>query len=508
MSKLEKDKYLSSRGYIFRKHKLTPRREAQIRKDLTVSPFVDKRYAFGNQAKFKVFLENQNKFYLPRFYALEKFGDPDEDYLKERGASLSESAKFVKTLRPQQVPIVNNIMDKLQNRGGVILNAACASGKTCMSIKIIELIGKRALVIVHKEFLLNQWIERIQEFMPGAKIGLVQANKVIIDGCDIILAMLQSLSIKSYPPDTFESIGFTIVDECHHTGAEIFSRALAKVSTKYMLGLSATPDRKDGLRKVFEWYLGPSDVVIPPRETGKVIVEIHPFSSGDSIKVATTAMGTPNTAKLLGDIVEADGRNDLIIDLALKCLLKEDRKILIMSERREHLDDLAKLLNIKYCEKTGKDAPTPGLWGFYRGGMKQDELKISEDAAIILGTFSMISEGFDVATLDTLILATPKSDIVQTAGRILRKEEKDRERCPLIVDILDIDVSLMANRLKARMRYYKKSKFIIDDLSKPDKKTSSKKEPNSIVEKETSTEVVEKVIEEVDNGVCLIEDDE
>ena len=354
-SKLEKDKYLTGRGYILRKHKLTPKREAAIRKDLTVSPYVDKRYAFGSKVTFKVFLENEAKFYLPRFYALEKFGIPDENYLVDRGEDLNPSAKFNKTLRPHQVPIVDNILDKLQNRGGVILNAPCATGKTAMSIKIIEQIGKRALVIVHKEFLLNQWVERIQEFMPEAKIGLVQAGKVIIDGCDIILAMLQSISIKSYPPGTFDSIGFTVVDECHHTGAEIFSRALAKVSTKYMLGLSATPERKDGLRKVFEWYLGPSDVIIAPRDAGKVIVEIHPFKSGSTIEVETTAMGTPNTAKLLTKLVESKERNQLIIRLVMKFLLEEDRKILVMSERREHLDDMSELLKAEYAKALQKD---------------------------------------------------------------------------------------------------------------------------------------------------------
>ena len=158
------------------------------------------------------------------------------------------------------------------------------------------------------------------------------------------------------------------------------------------------------------------------------------------------------------------------------------------------------------------------LCGFYRGGMKQEELNVSEAASVIFGTFSMISEGFDVATLDTLVLSTPKSDIVQTAGRILRKEEKDRERYPLIIDLVDVDISLMANRLKARMRYYKKTKFEIQDytISEEEKakqlERKNKKGGKSVksIVTETESEVLEESLEEDRKiaAVCLINDED
>ena len=89
-------------------------------------------------------------------------------------------------------------------------------------------------------------------------IGRIQANKVDILGKDIVIGMLQSISMKEYPEDTFNQFGFVIYDECHHLGAEVFSKALLKTNCKYTLGLSATPKRADGLSKVFEWYLGPA----------------------------------------------------------------------------------------------------------------------------------------------------------------------------------------------------------------------------------------------------------
>ena len=116
--------------------------------------------------------------------------------------------------------------------------------------------GLKALVIVHKDFLLTQWRERIEQFLPDARVGLIKATKFDIKHKDIVLASLQSLSMKSFDEDAFEEFGLVAADECHHLSAEVFSRALPKVTVPYMLGLSATLNRKDGLRKVFEWYLG------------------------------------------------------------------------------------------------------------------------------------------------------------------------------------------------------------------------------------------------------------
>merc|ERR1712127_178315 len=124
------------------------------------------------------------------------------------------------------------------------------------ALNIISRLKTKTLIIVHKEFLLRQWIERIEQFLPDAKVGKIQAKVIDIDDKDIVICMLQSLSMKDYPKDMFRSFGFTICDECHHIGAEVFSRSLLKVVTKYMLGLSATMKRKDGLTKVIKWFLG------------------------------------------------------------------------------------------------------------------------------------------------------------------------------------------------------------------------------------------------------------
>ena len=111
---------------------------------------------------------------------------------------------------------------------------------------------------------LNQWMELIlgdpekgiTGFLPNARVGRIQGKIIDIEDKDIVIGMIQSISMKDYPLNTFDSFGFTILDEAHRVPSKEFSKALSKINCKYMLGLSATPDRKDGLTKVLKWFIG------------------------------------------------------------------------------------------------------------------------------------------------------------------------------------------------------------------------------------------------------------
>lgn len=255
---------------------------------------------------------------------------------------------------------------------------------TILGIYLSCKLARKTLVVVHKEFLLNQWKERIEQFCPEAKLGLIKQNKVNIEGKDIVLAMLQSISMKDYPDNTFDSFGFVIVDECHHLAAEVFSRALPKISTKYMLGLSATPNRKDKLDKVFEWYLGDFVYKNTKREKDLVNVEIIEYDNPDKKnygKVETFFNGRQEVnciSKMITNICLFAPRTKLIIDRLIG-LINEERKILILSDRREHLKIMKEDIdNLEICST-----------GYYVGGSKQQELKESEEKDVILGTYSM-----------------------------------------------------------------------------------------------------------------------
>ena len=116
---------------------------------------------------------------------------------------------------------------------------------------------------------MDQWQERIKQFLPSSRVGIIQGEIIDIEDKDIVLGMLQSISMKEYPHSLFQEFGLTILDEVHHLSAEVFSRALFKIVTQYMLGLSATMKRKDGLTHVFKMFLG--DVIYSKkREIRKV----------------------------------------------------------------------------------------------------------------------------------------------------------------------------------------------------------------------------------------------
>ena len=222
----KKKSVLSRRGYTIRKDKYSPRVLHKIRKDLTVAP---KTFAQFNQTilPFQVYMESMRKLYIPRHYGLKELGIPEETNIIE-GDDIN--MVFNGSLRKEQIPVAEKFLDVAKNgNGGGLISLPCGYGKTILGIYLACALKKKTLVVVHKDFLLNQWKERIQEFAPEAEIGIIKQNKVNITGKDIVLAMLQSISMKEYPEDTFNSFGFVIIDECHHLAAEVFSRALPKL---------------------------------------------------------------------------------------------------------------------------------------------------------------------------------------------------------------------------------------------------------------------------------------
>ncbi len=320
---------------------------------------------------------------------------------------------------------------------------------TIMSLNLVTQLKKKTLIIVHKEFLIDQWVERIKQFLPYARIGLIRQKKIDVKNRDIVIGMLQSIAMKNYSMDIFKDFGFCIIDECHHIAANVFSRALPKIGCKYMCGLSATPTRDDGLSKVFKWYLGPIVYKVNKRDDDNVKVNILQIKSDAQpyTKIELTNFGKVCMARMINNICAYEKRTNLIVEL-VRSMLLEDRKILILSDRRAHLKEMYD----KISENVSKNV------GYYVGGMKQSSRKESESMDIILGTFSMASEGMDIPALDSIILASPKSNICQPIGRILRKKHTDKPA--LVYDLVDEFSHFYRQGLKRR-KFYKKSKYHI-----------------------------------------------
>lgn len=437
--------YLTKKGYTIIKSNYSTNYIEEIKKELTVIPAYDPSYSDEPPQIFKVFKENDKKLYLPRFYAYNKIGIPDKNELINSYTTID--VPFSSNLRDYQKEITNLYFNELKNdnKNGGLICAACGKGKTVMANYIISKLCVKTLVLVHTGPLLTQWKERIRQFLPTARIGEIRGPKYDVVDKDIVIGMIQTIYKKDdYPDYVFRDFGLLIADECHHLGARAFCKTLKKCNFRYTLGLSATPDRKDGMSKVFKWYLGDIIYESPEEKDSDVLVNIYKYKDLDEkySKIIKNYKGRINLPPMIKNIVDHERRNRFILSL-IPPLIKEKRTILILSER---IDQVNWFMN----EIITKNISTCGI---YIGGTKESILKKSLNCRIIVGSYSMISEGFDCKSLDTLIMLTPKTDIKQIVGRILRKQASERTIKPLVIDISD-EFSTFPQKTSKRIKYY------------------------------------------------------
>uniref|UniRef100_A0A6C0I7M9 Helicase ATP-binding domain-containing protein n=1 Tax=viral metagenome TaxID=1070528 RepID=A0A6C0I7M9_9ZZZZ len=448
--------YLGQKGYTILKSDLSVTQQQYIKEQLLIKPCTPGA-PIAIDKSFPAYRESDKKLYVPRYYGEQLFGKPNDSKITE-GDDIA--LEFQGSLREMQVPVVNAYLDKVLRSngevtgGGGLLELPCGFGKTSISLYILCKLKKKALVIVHKEFLMNQWIERIQQFIPNAKIGKIQGQIIDIEGKDIVIGMLQSLSMKDYPASIFDSFGLTIIDEVHHISSEVFSCALFKLVTKYMLGLSATMERSDGTTRVFKMFLG--DVVYKQERSKdeEVIVRGITYQTNDDEynEVELDFRGKPAASKMLSKICNYNRRSEFILKV-LDDMIKENPKqqIMIIASYRNILNYFYEAINHKQIATVG----------FYVGGMKEAALKQTELKQVVLATYSMAAEGLDIKTLTTLIMATPMTKIEQSVGRILRQKH---ENPPIVVDIIDAHANFQ-NQWAKRRRFFKTQNYKIIQIS-------------------------------------------
>ena len=277
--------------------------------------------------------------------------------------------------------------------------------------------------------------------------------------------MIHSICLKEYPPELFRDFGLVIFDECHHTASEVFSRALMKLQTKFTLGLSATPRRKDGLFHVVTKFLGA--LFHYEKRTGNnqvIIKQICLNSKSEYYEVVRAADGTKKTSSMITNLTKYPERNNLLATV-LKLLVAQGRKILLLSGRREHLHTLSSLLDIMKPKCVDGKLAT---YGFYYGKQgtseSQHKLMLAESSKcdIILGTNAIAEEGLDIPDLNTLVFATPPNDDVEQAvGRILRKFHE--YIYPMVVDLVD-RCGNFPKQASVRNQWYREENYILQNI--------------------------------------------
>ena len=268
--------------------------------------------------------------------------------------------------------------------------------------------------------------------------------------------MIQTICGQDIPDGLFADFGFTIFDECHHLGAQHFSKTLQRIQTRKMLGLSATPTREDGLTKVFTWFLGEpvywekTREPDPTVEVKSVSIEVDDVTYNT---VPTNWKGEPVMAQLLGNIIGCEERSREIVRWIRKLCKEPARRVLVLSERIGLLERLEQLV---------KEADSTLTLAYYIGGMKES---VREEGAVtarvLLGTYAMASEAMNIKTLNAVILASPRKAVEQSTGRILRIRPEQRDLAPVIVDIVD-NHSMYQSQWRKRREYYEKCAYKIE----------------------------------------------
>lgn len=458
-----KKSYLNHRGLVIKKSKLTDIELNKIKEKLQVRPYLGDFDDNNEQETFKVFHETKKKLIVPRYWGIKKYGTPK----KQKFTGETRKFNFIGEMRDYQIDIVNICYEKILQKGGGLLSVGCGRGKTVMAINLAYKLQAKTLVVVHKTFLQDQWVERIKQF-TDAKIGIIRQDIIDVEDKDFVIAMIQSVSMKDYDLKIFDKFKFVIYDEAHHCASKIFSQSLYKTGANYTLALSATPERQDGLKKVMDWFLGPTLYREHRKPNKQVLAKIFKYTTKDKLfvekKIFRAGQSKPHIPKMTNNLVEIKERNNHLINIINQLRKYPERKILVLSGRREHLKLLKDTVDVFIKREIDNNNIEVGETKtyYYLGGMKEKERKNAElNADILFATYDMAHEGLDIDRLNTVILATPKKNIIQSVGRIMRRILKTGDIKPIIIDWADM-LSSFKYQSEKRLNDYNDSKYKID----------------------------------------------
>ena len=360
--------------------------------------------------------------------------------LKFQGELYSEQKKSIKSLLPYDTGI---------------LSAATAFGKTVVGIAMLAQRNVNTLILVHRKPLMDQWIATIKKFLniDHANIGHIGGGKWQPTGI-IDVAMIQSLSRKGEVKDIVGKYGHLIVDECHHISARSFEIVARQCKARYVLGLTATVVRKDGHHPIIFMNIGPVRFKVGHRKQATN----RPFSHkvifrNTNIILPSELSGNHDFQihEIYSLIVKNDQRNEMIADDIVQAT-QEGRTSLVLTERRDHLEEL----NLLLSARINNIVILHGGMGKIQTRALMEKLNADNDGQVIIATGRYIGEGFDLAKLDTLFLTMPvswKGVLTQYAGRLHRLHADKKE--VIIYDYVDANIPVLSRMHKRRLSGYR-----------------------------------------------------
>lgn len=407
---------------------------------------------------------DKTRIWVPRRMVENHIANCPNDY-RAIGSDINCTSVFVPRNKEQE-RVIKETVALLKAGDNFIVEAPTGFGKTWCTTDVISQVAKKTIIVVTKEDVRDQWMEACEKVLglsrgPGG-VGLIQGDLCEVVDRQVCIAMVQSIAnFDRYPPWTFRDFGLAVWDEVHRVGADYFSNSCFQIPALLRLGISATPDRKDGREEVIAAHIGPVKVrTVQAPMKFRVIVQESPWYCPTTVKKdkdgrlvmdpkdgKPARVPIPHTAGKAGHIVRMlthhHERNKVLVNFIVTAI-KAGRKPLVQSETKDHLEILASLI--------ASSGIHPKDITFYVGGLTKAQRERAKTGAVIMATYAQTAEATDIPELDTLIMTHPKSDVRQIVGRVIRFLPDKKE--PLVFDLRDNTSPLFRGYGEKRDKFY------------------------------------------------------
>lgn len=472
----------SIKGFGVPKHNFETTFLEKLKRECTLTPTdvrpLNMRQGTAAPTPIQVWRESPSFLFVPRAYARSVFKrdfDQATDLLEDEPLPPeSDTLNFVKKLRPLQYAIIQPALFEILEKGGGQLQLSTGFGKTVVCLYMLSQLKRPALVVINTELLLKQWLNEISVFVPAARVGIIQGDRCDLDFTeyDIVIAMVQTLSQRLFTnrikSSDFKKCGVLVLDECDRLSTEKYSLVMSSIHPRYRIAMSATAKRSDGMHALLEMCVGPCVAKYEQVMRQAVVHFLHvPYTFSDLEKVARYRKGDIDRLATVRQIckLETTRRSELIVEALLK-MFQDGRKCLVLCTEIRHCNFLFTLFMEKlgYMPSTVRDgvevANVVKVHGQVKNTKKEPRALLL-DRDWIFGTYSLLSVGLSFNHLDSICFATPKPEVTQSVGRVLR--DPKAKRTPLILDVVDECLFLHTQWKTKRLHYYKQQKFDVVD---------------------------------------------